>query len=331
MQASALANCVPLSTLSKTPAALMSSAIDLLKLHLAQQAARGVTHVALTQEANARLRAPQSRPSDRVPITNSPATPPARRQDPPPAATVSPVPPLVRPLPERISLSSPSPLAPAPLSREEQLSRLALEADHNEKARSLGTLRDIMVFATGNPDAEIVLVGEAPGAEEEKMREPFVGPAGQLLTKIIQAMGLRRNEVYITNICKFRPKIEDGGRPQGSKNRPPTMGEMLSCQSFVLAELEIIKPKVIVALGSTAATGLGIEGTVGKLRGKFHDFRGTPIMVTYHPSYLLRREQEDGGGIAEKRLVWEDMMKVMEQVGLSISDKQRAYFTKARG
>uniref|UniRef100_UPI0009462067 uracil-DNA glycosylase n=1 Tax=Verrucomicrobium spinosum TaxID=2736 RepID=UPI0009462067 len=235
-----------------------------------------------------------------------------------------------RPLPERISLSAPSPLTPQAQTRDEMLAHLALEAENNDKARSLGTLRDIMVFATGTPDAEIVFVGEAPGAEEEKMREPFVGPAGQLLTKIIQAMGLRRNDVYITNICKFRPKIDDG-RFQGAKNRAPSVGEMLSCQQFVLAELEIIKPKVIVALGSTAATGLGIEGTVGRLRGQFHDFRGTPIMVTYHPSYLLRREQEDGGGIAEKRLVWEDMMKVMQQVGLPITDKQRAYFSKARG
>lgn len=317
----------------------MSSATDLLKLHLAQQAARGVTHVALTREAQARLRggrsapggsAPTSRPS--APAAASPAAMPSFRRveyAAPPAPAPVPVAPT-RPMPERISLSDPSPLAPQPQSREEQLARLALEAENNDKARSLGTLRDVMVFATGTPDAEIVFIGEAPGAEEEKMREPFVGPAGQLLTKIIQAMGLRRNEVYITNICKFRPKIDDG-RFQGSKNRAPSVGEMLSCQQFVLAELEIIKPKVIVALGSTAATGLGIEGTVGRLRGKFHDFRGTPIMVTYHPSYLLRREQEDGGGIAEKRLVWEDMMKVMEQVGLSITEKQRAYFSKARG
>lgn len=319
----------------------MSSASDLLKLHLAQQAARGVTHVALTREAQAQLRVGRPAPSVRVPAPTpaarpaaaAPAVPPSSRRAEysPPPATLPPTPPVVnRPMPERISLSSPSPLAPPPLSREEQLSRLALEAENHDKARSLGTLRDVMVFATGTPDAEIVFVGEAPGAEEEKMREPFVGPAGQLLTKIIQAMGLRRNEVYITNICKFRPKIDDG-RFQGAKNRAPSVGEMLSCQQFVLAELEIIKPKVIVALGSTAATGLGIEGTVGRLRGKFHDFRGTPIMVTYHPSYLLRREQEDGGGIAEKRLVWEDMMKVMEQVGLPITEKQRAYFSKARG
>ena len=164
--------------------------------------------------------------------------------------------------------------------------------------------------------------------EEEKQREPFVGPAGQLLTKIIQAMGLRRSDVYISNICKFRPKIDDG-RVQGSKNRAPTLGEMLSCQPFILAEINIIKPRIIVALGATASTGLGIEGTVGKLRGGISDWRGTPLVVTYHPSYLLRREQEDGGGMKEKRLVWEDMMRVMETVGLPISDKQRGYFLKA--
>jgi DNA polymerase len=186
-----------------------------------------------------------------------------------------------------------------------------------------------MVFATGNPEADIMFIGEAPGAEEEKQREPFVGPAGQLLTKIIQAMGLRRSEVYISNVCKFRPKIDDG-RMQGSKNRAPTTGEMLACQPYILAEINIIKPRAIVCLGATASTGLSIDGTVGKLRGKMMDWRGHPLAVTYHPSYLLRRESEDGGGLAEKRLVWEDMMRVMETVGLPISDKQRAYFTKAR-
>jgi DNA polymerase len=104
---------------------------------------------------------------------------------------------------------------------------------------------------------------------------------------------------------------------------------MLSCQPFILAEINIIKPRIIVALGATASTGLGIEGTVGKLRGGIMDWRGTPLIVTYHPSYLLRREQEDGGGLKEKRLVWEDMMRVMETVGLPINEKQRRYFSKA--
>ena len=209
------------------------------------------------------------------------------------------------------------------------LQELALQAEHCQGARDLGTLRGTMVFATGSPDAEIMFIGEAPGAEEEKQREPFVGPAGQLLTKIIQAMGLRRSEVYISNICKFRPQIDDG-RNQGSKNRPPSLGEMLTCQPYILAEINIIKPRILICLGATASTGLGIEGTVGKLRGRIHDWRGTPLVVTYHPSYLLRREQEDGGGLAEKRLVWEDMLRVMETVGLPISEKQRGYFTKGR-
>jgi uracil-DNA glycosylase family 4 len=214
-------------------------------------------------------------------------------------------------------------------SKRELLDELAREADNSQPARALGTLRDVMVFATGNPDADIMFIGEAPGAEEEKQREPFVGPAGQLLTKIIQAMGLRRSEVYISNVCKFRPKIDDG-RMQGSKNRTPTTGEMLACQPYILAEINIVKPRAIVCLGATASTGLGIEGTVGRLRGRIQEWRGHPLAVTYHPSYLLRREAEDGGGLAEKRLVWEDMIRVMETVGLPISDKQRAYFSRAR-
>ena len=186
-----------------------------------------------------------------------------------------------------------------------------------------------MVFAVGSPTANIMFIGEAPGAEEEKLREPFVGPAGQTLTKIIQAMGLKRSDVYISNICKYRPAIDDG-RQQGSKNRPPSASEMEACLPYITTEIKIIEPKIIVALGSTASSGLGLEGSVGKLRGQFKEFQKIPVMVTYHPSYLLRREQEDGGGVAEKRMVWEDMLKVMEHVGLPISEKQRGYFSKAR-
>jgi len=289
---------------------------QLLREYLQQQVAHGVSHVWLNSEARSALQ-PAGRVQTlarpvalevRAPAVASPpvsATPPARPLDTAPA------------------------VAEAADDKKAELARLAVQAENSERVRELGTLRDIMVFATGSPDADIMFIGEAPGAEEEKQREPFVGPAGQTLTKIIQAMGLRRSEVYITNICKYRPKIDDG-RPQNSRNRAPTAGEMNSCLLYVTAEINIIQPKVIVALGSTAATGLGIEGTVGRLRGHFTEFRNVPVMVTYHPSYLLRREQEDGGGIAEKRLVWEDMMMVMERVGLPISDKQRGYFTKAR-
>lgn len=290
----------------------MSFGVHLLQDYLSQLAANGVTHLGLDDRARSKLaslrqatpnRPTQSQPAAKIPPPSpAPATVPAAPIAAPPASVQS--------------------------ARNEELARLALQAENCERARQLGTLRDTMVFATGSHDADIMFIGEAPGAEEEKQREPFVGPAGQLLTKIIQAMGLRRGDVYISNICKFRPKIDDGTR-QGSKNRPPTPGEMLACQPFILAEINLVTPKIIVALGSTAATGLGIEGSVGKLRGRVQDWRGTPLVVTYHPSYLLRCESEDGGGLREKRLVWEDMMLVMESVGLPISDKQRGYFLKA--
>lgn len=301
----------------------MSAAQHLLQDYLAQLAARGVTHVTLDEEIRASLltrKAPAPAPS--------PASAPAGRPGPLPSGgpkAESPRPAAIQPT------ASPSPAQPQPSdtpSKATLLAELALQAEHSQRARDLGTLRDVMVFATGSPDAEIMFIGEAPGAEEEKQREPFVGPAGQLLTKIIQAMGLRRSDVYISNICKFRPKIDDGSN-QGTKNRAPTLGEMLSCQPYILGEINVVKPRIIVALGATASTGLGIEGTVGKLRGSVSEWRGTPLVVTYHPSYLLRREQEDGGGLKEKRLVWEDMMRVMETIGLPISEKQRGYFLKA--
>ena len=220
-------------------------------------------------------------------------------------------------------------VAPASLqvtgsTREEKLASLAKQAGNFPAARALGTLRDTMVFAVGNPNADIMFIGEAPGAEEEKLREPFVGPAGQLLTKIITAMGLKRADVYITNICKFRPGIED----QGTANRKPTPAEMHTCLPLVLTEIDIIQPKVIVALGATAAEGLGIEGAISKNRGRYHSVKDIPVVVTYHPSYLLRQEQE-GRGIAAKRQSWEDILMAMEQAGMTITEKQRGFF-KAR-
>jgi DNA polymerase len=216
---------------------------------------------------------------------------------------------------------------PAPLTLAEKKQRLAAvreRAEEGRVARALGTLRNRMVFAVGRADAEIVLVGEAPGAEEERQGEPFVGPAGQLLNRILNAMGLRREDVYISNICKFRPEMEN----QGSRNRQPSALEMAACMDFVREEIRIIQPKVIVALGATAAAGLlGIKTGVMSARGRFYEFEGIPAMVTLHPSYLLHREK-DGPDIAnaEKRKVWEDMLQVMERADLSISDKQRRFF-----
>ena len=185
----------------------------------------------------------------------------------------------------------------------------------NEHLSSFGKV----VFGIGNPNADIFFCGEAPGADEEKAGEPFVGPAGQLLTKIIQAMGLQRSDVYIGNILKWRPEHD---KPYG--NRPPTIEEMNFCLPYLKAQIEIVQPKVIVALGNTAVTGLlgpDPKRKLSQIRGQWHTFGTTPLMITFHPSYLLRN-----GTMSTKRKVWEDMLKVMEQTGMEISDRQRGFF-----
>jgi DNA polymerase len=210
-------------------------------------------------------------------------------------------------------------------TKAERLARVRALAEAAPEARALGTLRETMVFAVGNPEARLMLVGEAPGYQEERQREPFVGPAGEKLTQILKAMGLPRESVYISNICKFRPSMPE----QGKSNRAPTREEMRSCLSFILTEIDIVRPKIIVALGKTACEGLGIEGPVSRLRGRFFEVLGIPTMVTFHPSYILREEEFSGGGLEVKRQVWEDMLQVMEKCGLPISAKQRGFFLRA--
>jgi DNA polymerase len=176
-----------------------------------------------------------------------------------------------------------------------------------------------LVFGTGAPGAQILFCGEAPGADEENAGEPFVGPAGQLLTKIIGAMGLRREQVYITNILKWRPEHD---APTG--NRPPTAAEMAYCLPYLYIQLEIIRPQVIVALGNTAISGLLGENParkVGQIHGRWHTFRDIPLMPTYHPSYLLRNDTN-----RSKRIMWEDLLLVMQKTNLPISDRQQRYF-----
>ncbi len=176
-----------------------------------------------------------------------------------------------------------------------------------------------MVFATGNPDARIMLVGEAPGYNEEKEGQPFVGPAGQKLNDILKAMGIAREEVYISNLVKFRPAIAG----QTTNNRKPSQNEMASCLPLVQAEISVVQPEIIIALGGTAAEGLlNLEGAVGGMRGKWHSLAGIPTRVTYHPSYLL----QSGGSNQVKRALWEDMLEVMEKLGMPISEKQRGFF-----
>ncbi len=176
-----------------------------------------------------------------------------------------------------------------------------------------------VVFGLGDIDADIFFCGEAPGGDEEKQGEPFVGRAGELLTKIIGAMGLAREKVYIGNIMNWRPEM-----PTPVGNRPPSQKEMAYCLPYLRGQIEVVQPKVIVALGMTAVNGLlgpDPRRRLGAIRGKFFEFNHTPLLVTYHPSYLLRNTT-----MKTKRLVWEDMLTVMERVGLPISEKQRRYF-----
>jgi uracil-DNA glycosylase family 4 len=189
------------------------------------------------------------------------------------------------------------------------------------KCPHLASSRKNVVFGVGSIDAQIMFVGEAPGADEDEQGEPFVGKAGQLLTKIIQATGLQRADVYIGNILKCRPDTPG----QSAGNRKPTSDEMATCIPYLHEQIDLIRPRVLVALGATAVEGL-LGKTLGitKLRGIWKTYRGIPLMPTYHPAYLLRNQ-----AMSEKRKVWEDMLSVMEKLGMSISDKQRNYFLKA--
>jgi DNA polymerase len=176
-----------------------------------------------------------------------------------------------------------------------------------------------VVFGVGSLEADIFFCGEAPGAEEEIQGEPFVGPAGQLLTRIIQAMGLSRDKVYIGNIMNYRPPM-----PGPVGNRAPTREEMAYCLPYLLGQLEIIQPKVIVALGKTAIDGLlgpDSKRRMTRIRGQWTEFNGIPLVPTFHPSYLLRNQSN-----RTKREVWEDMLSVMEKLEMPISEKQRGYF-----
>ena len=160
-----------------------------------------------------------------------------------------------------------------------------------------------IVFGEGNPSARLMFVGEGPGADEDREGRPFVGRAGQLLTKMIQAMNLDRSEVYISNIVKSRPP----------GNRNPTALEISACFPFLERQIAAIQPEVIVALGKIAANTLLQTGEpIGKLRGKFHDRQGIPVMPTYHPSFLLREDSSK----RYKAEAWADLKKVMGVLGL---------------
>ena len=225
------------------------------------------------------------------------------------------------PLPEAPAPAIATPSAPttAPgASKAEQIAALRDRLLACERCPQLASTRAHVVFGVGNPEAELLFVGEAPGADEDAQGEPFVGRAGQLLTKIIQAMGFQREDVYIANVLKCRPDMPEGV----TGNRKPRPEEMAVCLPYLIEQINIIRPRCLVALGSTAMEGLmGKPVVMREVRGHWHTFKEIPLMATYHPAYLLRNQS-----LAEKRKVWEDMLLVLEQLGHPITAKQRGYF-----
>ncbi len=166
----------------------------------------------------------------------------------------------------------------------------------------LAATRTQTVFGEGNPRARLAFLGEAPGADEDRTGRPFVGKAGQLLTRIIQACGLKREDVYIFNTLKCRPP----------GNRNPLPSEAANCRQYLDRQLEIIRPEFICCLGAVAAQNLlATDTSIGRLRGKFHDFHGIKVVCTYHPAYLLRNPDA-------KRYTWDDMKILMAEMGIAI-------------
>jgi DNA polymerase len=249
--------------------------------------------VPVSPEVAAWLTQPSARPAAMpavAPAAAPAAVAPVEAAPPPPV-------PVTQPVPAR----APAPVAAAGGdARQVALAELAAEVAGCVQC-GLCKTRKQTVFGVGNPHADVVFVGEAPGAEEDRRGEPFVGPAGQLLTDIIEkGMRVPRDSVYICNVIKCRPP----------ENRDPNAEEVFFCEPFLKQQLAIIRPKVIVALGRVAGqTLLKSTSSTGKLRGVWHRYEGIPLRVTYHPSYLLRQPEE-------KRKTWDDIQEVMRFMGV---------------
>jgi DNA polymerase len=236
----------------------------------------------------------------------------------PVAATTTQTPAATKKIAPPVAVVVEAPLTVEGSSKVEQLRHLGERAAVCVKCPHLAARRQHVVFGVGNPDAQIMFVGEAPGEEEDLQGEPFVGKGGQLATKMIVAMGLTREQVYIANVLKCRPDMPPGA----PGNRKPTKQEMDTCLPYLRAQIDIVRPLAIVALGATAVEGLlGPLGPMGSLRGKFLEYRGAQLMPTYHPAYLLRNQSN-----TEKRKVWEDLLKVMERLEMPVTDRQRGFF-----
>ena len=286
----------------------------------------GVGSVAVSDEAlgalRRALRSGAAAPASPGPVTASPAEPPPAA---PRAVATAPAPVQVQVPRVAVAALPDAPTVKLPEGDKRARWEALLELVTGDPVcRANVRPGKKVVVGVGTLDARIMFVGEAPGGEEEIQGEPFVGPAGQLLTKMIQGMGLARGDVYIGNIMNWRPQMPTAeGRDQVG-NRPPTEDEMRYCLPYLRAQIEVVNPQLLVALGSTAAQGLlGFRSfkALGDVRGRWHDFGGKPLMVTYHPSYILREPTN-----RKKRLIWEDLLKVMDRAELPVSERQRGYF-----
>ena len=300
--------------------------LDATIQHLQELKNRGARFVAVSPASLAGLTSLKEKPraaAEKKAVVSAPQKiPPVQTH----VAAPVPAPPAERPVEMTFSLGLPgeTPAAPPPPLGAE--AKAAAFADLRERAMAcvkcphLASSRKNVVFGVGSIDAQLMFIGEAPGADEDEQAEPFVGKAGQLLTRIIQTMGLARGAVYIGNILKCRPDTPG----QSAGNRKPTADEMATCIPFLHEQIDLIRPKVLVALGATAVEGLlGKTAGITRLRGNWQVYRGIPLMPTYHPAYLLRNQ-----ALSEKRKIWEDMLQVMEKLGLAISEKQRGFFLK---
>lgn len=234
-----------------------------------------------------------------------PSLPPA--YPPPPTMPRSPTRPVAPALASPTLLANPYPkdLPQALAKRQEMLGELNGKVRGCTLCKELACTRTQTVFGVGNAKPRVVFFGEAPGADEDRQGEPFVGRAGQLLTKIIEACGWQRSDVYIMNVLKCRPP----------DNRNPLPNETDNCRQYFERQFEILRPDYIVCVGTVPAQALlETDVSVGKLRGRFHKYRDSTVLVTYHPSYLLRNP-------SAKKYVWEDMQMLLKEMGLPIPGK----------
>lgn len=309
-----------------------SDPLEVLLAELRRLRADGVETVALSEESQAILRGLSGRPAP-APAARPPASASASTPAPRPSAPAAPPvesyrrEPVQAPAPKRTAQvpkiddsAVPEPpvvVAPASGTKSERLAALETLVRGCPECRRHLKPGAQPIFGSGNPEAEVVLVGEAPGEEDERAGQPFVGPTGELLDRALKAMGLSRDRVYVTHVMKWRPET-----PTGFGSRTPTAREMAFCAPYLRAQLAVIRPKVVVALGGTVFHTLtGDAARITEARGQWREVDGLPLLPTFHPSYLLKNPSP-----APKRQFWEDLLAVMEKVGMPISEKQRGYF-----